>query len=112
MDKKTRIAARIIDRLVFASNEDEKFDEDEGKPMPFKKWLDTFIDEKGIDLEQGFTVPGPSGHNHMTYQNVIDVMKQAPKHEQNGIKDMIVRIDFRNGDVTHYLRHLAQAIAI
>jgi hypothetical protein len=77
----------------------------------FGRWLDTFLSEKGIDLEQGFVVRGPSGDNHMTYENVVDVMKQAPAHEQAAIKNMIVRIDFKNGDVCHYLRHLAQAIA-
>lgn len=80
--------------------------------MNFNQWLDTFIEEKGVDVDQGFEVEGPSGRNWMCYQNVIDAMKQAPKHEQASIKNMIVRIDFRNGDVTHYLRHLAQAIAI
>lgn len=78
----------------------------------FSRWLDTFLSEKGIDLEDRFTVHGPVwGENDMAYQNVVDVMKQAPAHEQAGIKNMLVRIDFKNGDVRHYLRHLAQAIA-
>lgn len=80
--------------------------------MNFNTWLDTFIEEKGIDVEQGFTVEGPSGENHMTYENVIDAIKQAPKQEQAAIKTMIVKIDFVNGDVKDYFRHLAQAIAI
>ena len=29
----------------------------------FNKWLDTFIEEKGYDLEQVFEVDGPSGWN-------------------------------------------------
>ena len=78
----------------------------------FNKWFDTFIAEKGIDLEQVFTIEGPSGPNHMTYQNVVDVIKQAPPHEKVGIKDTLVMIDFRNGDVLDYFRHLAQAIAL
>jgi len=78
----------------------------------FARWLDTFLSEKGIDLEDRFTVQGPEwGENNMAYQNVVDVMKQAPAHEQAAIKNMLVKIDFRNGDVRHYLRHLAQAIA-
>lgn len=80
--------------------------------MRFNQWLDIFINEKGIDIEQGFTVEGPTGPNHMTYGHVITAIKGASANEQTGIKNMLVRIDFANGDVRHYLRHLAQAIAI
>jgi len=79
--------------------------------MTFNKWLDTFISEKGIDLEQSFEVEGPSGTNHMQIVHVLAAIQCAPKHEQAGIKDMLVKIDFRNGDVCRYLKHLAQAIA-
>lgn len=80
--------------------------------MKFNEWLDTFLSEKGIDLDQGFEVAGPSGINHMTYENVVDAMKQAPAHEQAAIKNMLVKIDFQNADVCRYLRHLAHAIAL
>jgi hypothetical protein len=80
--------------------------------MKFANWLDTLIEEKGIDLEQGFTVEGPSGPNYMMYENVVDAIKGASANEQAGIKNMLVRIDFANGDIRHYFRHLAQAIAI
>ena len=80
--------------------------------MTFSNWLNTLIAEKGIDLEQGFEVEGASGTNHMSYGIVVAAIKGAPKHEQAGIKTTIVKIDFHNGDVRHFLRHLAQAIAI
>ncbi len=76
------------------------------------RWLDTFLEEKGIDLEEGFEVEGPSDPNHMTYENVVHAIKSAPAHEQQGIKAMLVKIDFANADVRRYLRHLAQAIAL
>ena len=78
----------------------------------FNRWLDTFISEKGIDLEETFEVAGPSGPNHMAYEHVIEAVKSAPREEQDRIKTLIVHIDFRNGDVKHFFRHLAQAIAI
>ena len=80
--------------------------------MSFKTWLDTFIEEKGIDLEESFEVQGPSGTNFMTYENVVEAIKSAPSNEQAGIKTMIVKIDFKNGDVKPYFKHLAQAIAL
>lgn len=80
--------------------------------MTFNQWLDTFLNEKGIDREHVLTVDGPSGENCIPVGCLVDMMKQAPKHEQAGIKTMIVKIDFRNGDVLHYFKHLAQAVAI
>lgn len=78
----------------------------------FTKWLDTFTSEKGLDTEQMFVVNGKSGENHIPLGCVLEAIKSAPTHEQAGIKSMIVKIDFRNGDVTKYFAHLAQAIAI
>lgn len=80
--------------------------------MQFNKWLDTFTAEKGLDMEQVFVVEGASGENHIPIGCVVEAIKSAPAHEQVGIKDMIVKIDFLNGDVTKYFAHLAQAIAI
>lgn len=81
--------------------------------MPtFHKWLDTFLQEKRYDLDEAFEVEGPSGPNHMTYQVVVDHMKIAPEKEQKAIKDMMVKLDFKNADIKHFIRHLAQAIAI
>lgn len=78
----------------------------------FSKWLETFIDEKGIDCEIVLNVEGPSGVNAIPVSCLIAAIHLAPAHEQAGIKAMIVRIDFRNGDVLDYFRHLAQAIAL
>jgi hypothetical protein len=80
--------------------------------MKFANWLDTFLKEKGVDLEQSFTVEGKSGPNYMAVANVVDAMKFAPAHEQEKIKTTFVKIDFANGDVMHFIKHLAQAIAV
>ena len=81
------------------------------KAAGFARWLDTFLSEKGIDLEQYFSVEGPTGGNIMPYGVVVEHMKIAPAHEQSAIKTMLVKIDFMNADVRRYLRHLGQAIA-
>lgn len=80
--------------------------------MTFATWIDTFLSEKRICTETVLTVAGASGANSIPVACLVDMMKQAPKHEQSGIKAMLVKIDFRNGDVLHYFRHLAQAVAI
>lgn len=80
--------------------------------MNFKKWLTTLIDEKGIEKDHIFTVDGASGPNYIPLECLLEAMFAAPKHEQQGIKNMLVRIDFQNASVLDYLTHLARAIAI
>lgn len=78
-----------------------------------KKYLETLISEKSAhDIDDMFEVEGPSGANWMAYQNVVDAIAAAPKVERDAIRTMLVKIDFVNGDVFDYFRHLAQAIAI
>ena len=79
--------------------------------MTFNNWIDTFIEEKGIDLEQTFEVEGPVyGINTIPYGVIVEHMKIAPKTEQDAIKNVIVKIDFKNGDVLDFFRHLGKAI--
>jgi len=78
--------------------------------MDFNTWLDTFVSEKGIDTEQTFDIEGESGLNIIPIGVVIEHMKITSKAEQAQIKNIIVKIDFRNGDVLHFFKHLAQAI--
>ena len=80
--------------------------------MRFEKWLDVFLSEKGIDLEIIMSVPGPSGENMIPVKCLVELIKRAPKHERDGIKLMLIRINFLNGSVLDYFKHLARAIAI
>jgi hypothetical protein len=80
--------------------------------MTFAEWIDTFVSEKGIDLEQILKVDGEAGENFIPVGCLIDVMKQTGAGEQQQIKATIVKIDFCNGDVLHYFKHLAKAVAI
>lgn len=81
--------------------------------MNFSTWLNTFIDEKQIDREQVLEVEGPVyGTNYIPVQCVLDSILTTDKEEQRAIKDMMVKIDYVNGDIVHYLKHLAQAIAL
>ncbi len=77
----------------------------------FNKWLDTFIEEKGIDLGQIIEIKTETNTHYFEIGNIIDNIKATTPEEQAGIKDMIVKIDFHNGDVVDYFRHLAQALA-
>lgn len=74
-------------------------------------WLDTFLAEKGVELDETIEVEGPSGTNWMPVGVLVEFMKSAPAREQAQIKDTLVMIDFKNGDVRHFLKHLAAAVA-
>ena len=77
-----------------------------------KTYLNNLVTEKGLDLEMSIEVNGESGINFMTLETVVEHILIAPKHEQQKIKSILVQIDFRNGDVLHFFKHLAQALAI
>ncbi len=78
-----------------------------------KTYLNNLITEKsGIDFETMIEVEGPSGLNVMPLQILVDAILSAPKSEQNVIRTMLVKIDFVNGNVMDYFKHLAQAVAI
>lgn len=70
------------------------------------------LSEKGVDLEERFQVEGPSGENSIPVGCIVDAMIAAPAHERHAIKSTLVRIDFANGNVRHFLAHLAQALAV
>ena len=78
----------------------------------FTTWIDTFFQEKGIDTDAPIEVEGAFGTNYMRVQNVIDAIKGTSSREQQQIKTTFVKIDFANGDPLHFVRHLAQAIAV
>jgi len=77
-----------------------------------EKWLYTLLEEKNIDLETEITVEGASGTNFMSVGVVVENILIAPKHEQDKIKDVLVKIDFQNGDILHFIKHLAKALAV
>ena len=77
----------------------------------FNTFIDTFIDEKGIDTERMIEAEGPSGLNMIPVAALVDMMKSAPASEQSGIQKMLVKIDFHNADPMGYFNHLAQAVA-
>jgi len=78
--------------------------------MTFNTWLDLLVDEKGLNLEKIIVIDGPSGENMVPLGVVVEHIKIAPKAERTKIKDMLVKIDFMNASVEHYLTHLAQAL--
>lgn len=76
------------------------------------KYLETFFNEKNLPHEQ-WEIEGPGGVMNMIDSDVvIEAIMNAPPDEQDGIADMIRRIDFANGNVNDYLKHLAKGLMV
>jgi len=74
-------------------------------------YLNTLISEKNINIETIIEVEGQSGTNFIPLGVIVEHIEIAPTHEQNQIKNTLVKIDFHNGDIMHFFTYLAQAIA-
>lgn len=78
--------------------------------MNFNKWIDTLVEEKEIDTYEQFEIE-KDGYLHIfDYGYIIDAIKATTSNEKKAIQNMLVRIDFANGDIKHYFRHLAKAL--
>jgi len=70
----------------------------------------TFFNEKNLDF-QYYTVHSPNGTpNIIPSTVVIEAIKHTKGEEAAKIKDMLIKIDFFNGNIHNYLQHLAQAL--
>lgn len=80
--------------------------------MTFDNWLDTFVEEKGIDTEYEFQVVGEyTGLNLIPVGCVIEYIKEQNEMNKAAVKDKLVQIDFHNGDVTDFFKYVAQFMA-
>jgi hypothetical protein len=77
----------------------------------FINWLETFLEEKDAPYVS-WELTDESGTTHMIDSDVVVefVKYECSADVQDDIKNAIVKIDFMNGDINHYLRFLAQGI--
>jgi hypothetical protein len=71
--------------------------------------LKLFFEEKEIE-HRTFHV-SHNEQSHMIESDFLQdvIINHTPKNEQEKIRAVIAQIDFRNGDVNHFLEHLANA---
>lgn len=91
------------------------------KITSFNQWLDTFVQEKGFDVNHDFEVStagarrGALIHGLIHLNGVMDFIKKLDGDEgrkiQLKIKEQLVAIDFANGDCMHFFGFMAQGIA-
>ena len=71
-----------------------------------KEYLENLITEKGTALETEIEI---DGHFGLTYQMLVDYIVPAEAYHSQ-IRDTLVKIDFMNGDVFHYLDFLTKGM--
>lgn len=73
-----------------------------------KNWLMTFLTEKSINLDETFEINVNNVSNFFTYEVIVELILSSSPSEQKMIKETLIKIDFKNGDVKHYLRFLGE----
>lgn len=71
----------------------------------------TMVEEKEM-LHTSIEIEDKSGTMHfMTVENVIEAIEQTSESEQYAIEQKFRHIDFHNGDLLHFIKHLGLALA-
>ncbi len=74
------------------------------------QYLKTFFTEKNLPLAN-WELQAENGTVHLiSNEVVIESILAAGRDEQTQIANVIRKIDFQNGDVNHFLKHLAGAL--
>lgn len=74
------------------------------------KYLKTFFAEKQLPYASWHLFDDDGVRHLIDSDVVLEHIEHASADEQNKIADVIRKIDFANGDVNNYLRHLAGAL--
>ncbi len=78
--------------------------------MIFEKWFDTFLEEKNNPYASWEIEDNDGTTHYIDSDFIIETIKTCPEHEQKGIKNMLVKIDFMNASVNDYFKHLATGL--
>jgi len=94
-----------LNKRCWQINYDKKTHNPKGNET-MRNYLQTLIKEKGIELESEITL---DGHIGVTWQMLVDFIVEA-KEYHGEIRNTLVTIDFKNGDIFDYLTHLARGM--
>ncbi len=74
-------------------------------------WLKTFLKEKGISRATVFRLESGEGVQIVTLETVEEYLSTLDAEAQEKVKDNLLQIDSRGGNVLLYLQYIAQMIA-
>jgi len=78
----------------------------------FRNYLTLLLTEKGISLEHTFEIHTDNlfGNHFVPMSVVFEFIESLDKTTQNKIKETLVLIDFKNGNVLHYLEYITKGM--
>lgn len=75
-----------------------------------KQYLETFFEEKQLP-EESWEIVAEDGTPHFIDTEVVkEAILNCGSQEQKKIADVIRKIDFQNGNVNDFLKHLAKGL--
>lgn len=77
--------------------------------ITFVKWFETFLEEKQAPVVS-WEIENQNGVNYIDSEVVIEHIKATSPKEQAKIKNILVLIDFKNGDINHFFEHIAKGL--
>jgi hypothetical protein len=94
---------------LYHTNKGKQLNNQKQTIMNFTNWLNTMIEEKGLenhllDLSELDVING------VPVRDIVDYLCQLPVSEQKKVKTILVKIDFQNGDICHFFKHIAKGI--
>lgn len=78
----------------------------------FRNYLTLLLKEKGISLQHTFEIPSDSlfGNHFVPMEVVFEFIESLDNQTQSKIKETLVLIDFKNGNVLHYMEYITKGM--
>lgn len=71
------------------------------------RYIERFFEEKELE-NKTFEIKHRGNTHLIDSETIIDIIKEGVSHgEKKQIADTLIKIDFANGDINHFLEHLA-----
>jgi hypothetical protein len=76
--------------------------------VPINTYITTLIEEKGHSVDEEIVLEGNYG---FTWAMLIEVITNNFQENHKQIVYTLIEIDFKNGDIFHFLTYLAKGVA-
>jgi len=78
----------------------------------FRNYLTLLLKEKGISLQHTFEIPSDSlfGNHFVPMEVLLEFIESLDNQTQSKIKETLVLIDFKNGNVLHYMEYITKGM--
>ena len=80
------------------------------RTIDIRHYITTLLTEKGISMEHIFEIKsdGVFGNNYVPLEVLIEFIESLDRRLQDQIRLKLIRIDFNNGNVLHFLEYLTK----